>query len=153
MDKIRQKARWVYEAQKARCYNRNCPAYKNYGAKGIGVRYTLKEFYKWYLENYKPGFICGRIDHSKSYSLDNLIAEDNIRVSTIERNERFGNPSKHKMKKVLVIHQKTNTLVAIFSNIKDTAETMGSSVPTIIRSCRKHTEKTFGKWKYQYADC
>lgn len=61
-----------YYNQKARCNIRTNPRYKDNGAKGIKVSYTIREFIGWYLEhikNYKGDSpSVGRIDHSKGYS-------------------------------------------------------------------------------------
>ena len=86
----------AWKDQRQRCNNPNDARFYCYGAKGIKVRYSSEEFVAWYLleyvkrENWKRPQ-CGRIDHSRDYTLDNIElveCSDNVR----ERNQRLGNP-------------------------------------------------------------
>lgn len=76
----------IYASMKARCYNKNSPSYKHYGARGITVcdEWTDKEvvrhhstkgwlaFEKWALEDgYRDDLTIDRIDVNKGYSPDN----------------------------------------------------------------------------------
>ncbi|HFW6576154.1 TPA: hypothetical protein ACICD0_001386 [Campylobacter jejuni] len=61
---------------KQRCYNKNCKAYKYYGAIGIDVceewRNDYYSFCKWAEDNgYKKGLSIDRIDPNKGYYPDN----------------------------------------------------------------------------------
>lgn len=96
---LEKRAYAIFYGQKARCYSRNNPSYRDYGAKGIRVENTVREFIPWWIGEFQkqPWVIpsVGRIDHSKNYSFDNVRMEEkaaNIR----ERNERLGNPTRRK---------------------------------------------------------
>ncbi len=90
-DKNIQKAIWSYEQQVSRCGNKKNPYYKHYGAKGLSVEYSCKEFISWWLQE-KSNFrgkipTVSRIDHDKGYSFDNIKMEDKGK-NTAERNVR-----------------------------------------------------------------
>lgn len=66
--------RRAYYSAKRRCNNPECPSYKYYGAKGIKLLMTMKEFkYLWFRDNAKdmakPSI--DRINPDKSYTLEN----------------------------------------------------------------------------------
>lgn len=66
----------VYYAMLSRCYNKNNPRYKDYGARGITVcsvwRFDNKTFYEWAIKNgYREGLTLDRIDNNKEYSPEN----------------------------------------------------------------------------------
>lgn len=68
----------VYRQMKKRCLDESCPAYPNYGGRGISVcdEWLQKNghlsFEKWALENgYERGLTLDRIDNDKGYSPDN----------------------------------------------------------------------------------
>lgn len=68
----------VYYNMKDRCYNPNCHAYKNYGAKNIGIcdewlgKNGFINFYNWALNNgYEDGLTIDRIKADKDYSPEN----------------------------------------------------------------------------------
>lgn len=65
----------VWHGQRTRCYNKRDKLYKYYGARGIRVKYTSKEFVKWYAENL-IGFIgdpsVDRIDNDGHYEISNI---------------------------------------------------------------------------------
>lgn len=91
-----------YREQRTRCYNKNRKKYKNYGAKGIEVKYTSRQFIGWwlseikYFKGKKP--TIGRINHDGNYEFGNIIIQD-ISDNSIERNKRV--PSFLKPKKVI----------------------------------------------------
>ncbi len=68
----------VYMQMKSRCLDESCPAYPNYGGRGISVCAEWAQqnghlvFEKWALANgYKRGLTLDRIDNDKDYSPDN----------------------------------------------------------------------------------
>lgn len=76
--KSRNKVYQIYSGQIKRCNDTGRKDYKFYGLRGIKVYYTWHEFLAWWREN-EDGFInpsCGRIDHTKGYSLDNIRMEE-----------------------------------------------------------------------------
>ncbi len=93
MEPLARKALETIVDQRRRCSNPKNSGYKTYGAKGIKVEYTSRQFIAWYLENIKkfkgkkPS--VGRIDHSKNYTFDNIEIQscsDNAK----ERCDRLG---------------------------------------------------------------
>lgn len=66
----------VWSGIKDRCYNKNSPAYKNYGGRGIDMyrdwRLHFMSFYDWAIENgYKKGLTIERINNDWGYSPNN----------------------------------------------------------------------------------
>lgn len=61
---------------KSRCYNKNNPRYKYYGARGITMcdewRYSYRAFAEWaYDHGYRSGMSLDRIDNDRGYQPDN----------------------------------------------------------------------------------
>lgn len=84
--KMTQKARrayWIYDRQKR--------------GRRAGNNYSAREFISWWLSNLKKKKWkqpqCGRIDHSKPYSFDNIVMQE-LNENLKERNARCGNPGK-----------------------------------------------------------
>jgi hypothetical protein len=70
------KLKSVYLNMLDRCYNKNCHAYKDYGARGIGVdagwTVDFRHFYNWAIENgYRDGLTLDRIDNDGWYCPEN----------------------------------------------------------------------------------
>lgn len=66
----------IWDSMKARCYNKNHAAYKNYGGRGISVckdwRKNFESFYKWAIENgYQEHLTIDRIDNNGDYCPQN----------------------------------------------------------------------------------
>lgn len=77
---LARKAYMSYLCQRRRCYVKSNARYKTYGAKGIRVKYTAREYIGWYMESFKDfrgKFPCvGRIEHSKDYCFSNIRFEE-----------------------------------------------------------------------------
>lgn len=61
---------------KDRCNRVNCPAYKDYGGRGISICEewldNFESFYRWAISNgYSDTLTIDRIDNNKGYSADN----------------------------------------------------------------------------------
>lgn len=151
MNNIRKKAKWIYDSQKSRCYNKNNPNYKNYGAKGIKVIYGWNDFFNWYLANIKCGYVVGRINHDGNYDFENIRPEMSRSFCTKERNTRYPNPSLHKQKKVLIYHSNSQ-LIAIASSVKQASECSDVPLSTINRDLKCLIKKSNkGRWRFKYA--
>lgn len=66
----------IWDGMKARCYNKNHVAYKNYGGRGITIcdewLNSFKSFYSWSILNgYKENLTIDRIDNNGNYEPSN----------------------------------------------------------------------------------
>lgn len=114
-----------------------------------GCTYKVREFIHWWLENLKTKSwnrpTCGRLDHSKGYSWDNIEMQemaDNSREMVYRTNgiQR----EKAKGKKILVKCKQTDEVVNEFNSIRETAQHFGVSqrlVQFIVYGKYKHSKK------------
>lgn len=74
-----------WENQRARCYRKNHPYFKYYGANGIQVKYDARSFIGWWLFNLKKKKwkdpTVDRINNNKHYSFDNIRMVERIENS------------------------------------------------------------------------
>lgn len=152
--KINKRFYQLWEAQRKRCLNKNEPAYKNYGGKGIIVEYTGWEFVCWCKDNVdkkllNSRFCIGRIDHSKNYTLDNIQVETGFQ-STSERNSRYGNPGR--TKPVRSIDFKSEKILKEFSTIKEAAMYYSMTPPRVIEYCKGKRTKRHDGITFRYVD-
>jgi hypothetical protein len=144
MSEIFQKAYQIFHAQKKRCYNKNSPRYKHYGAKGIKVVYSQDKFLSWYVANYpkkKGNWHVGRKDHSKNYTFSNIefqLAGDN----TSERNARWGNPCRTH-RKVVARDPKTGKVLGRYDSKRAAAQEWQVSEKTVYNHCQGRTTQFF----------
>lgn len=80
----------IYRAMKRRCYNKSCPDYRDYGARGIFVCKEWLEnpenFYKWAEDKYSDGMSIERININKGYSPDNCTFIESKKQARNKRN-------------------------------------------------------------------
>lgn len=118
-------------SQRSRCSYESNKDYKWYGAKGIKVEYSSRDFINWWL-NQKlsncKNVVCSRVDTTKNYSFDN------IQLITKDQNLVI-NPPISRSKKV--IHLSTGKK---FSKIKYAAKFFKISTSTISKHCNNHTK-------------
>jgi hypothetical protein len=137
------KARIAYEAycsQKARSKK----------AGYLPPEYSTREFVGWWLHNLKSfkGTVptCGRIDHKKGYSWDNIFMQDmkeNSREGFL-RNKMHIKASLKNREKVNVHCKKTGDLIAVIPSIRDTARVFSVSqrlVQFLVRGKYKSSKK------------
>ena len=84
----------IWRGIKDRCLNENCPAYKNYGGRGISVckdwEHSFVEFYEWATTNgYKDDLTIDRIDVDEDYCPNNCRWASIIQQNRNKRNNRF----------------------------------------------------------------
>lgn len=133
-DKMCKHSRQAYlswNSQRTRCYNPRHPTFKNYGARGIQVRYSSREFVGWWLHHIKTfkGTIptAGRIDHDGHYEFCNILMQDKA-DNTREVLSRRGSPRKKRI--IETVSQRE------FDSIIDAAKSLGIMRCTIRRSIK-----------------
>lgn len=131
------KAVYIFEKQRARCLYKKDKSYKWYGAKGVLVTYSKREFISWYIKEYtscsfeKPS--VGRIDHSKNYSLDNIEMQEH-RENSRDGMTRSGQNLKNKKKlskKIAVYSKDEKVLLAHINGIRECARLFNINVTNI----------------------
>lgn len=126
-----------YQNQLRRCYTKNNPRYKDNGAKGIEVLYSLREFIAWYLHHInlytgkRPS--VGRIDHSKSYSFDNIRIES-LADNSMERINRVG--TTRPRREVYILDGETKERIYIARSMKEAGKLTGVHPGHIGKYCR-----------------
>lgn len=112
------KAYTSWNDQRIRCYNKKNKDYCRYGAKGIRVLYSSREFITWYLKEITKidltDPVVSRVDHSKSYTLDNISLEERSENSK-EVCNRLGPPTAHHKSVLVKDHRGSFT----FSTLND----------------------------------
>ncbi len=141
-----------YCGQKSRCNNKNSPAYSGYGAKGVKVEYSPRDFISWWLEEMKyfngktPS--VGRVDHSKNYSFENIEMVDRVE-NVKERNTRVGNP--HPKKAIIMLSYPDMTELRRFESTIDVQKYTGVSRGSISRFCKGIRISTRAGYTFRYA--
>lgn len=156
MDQLRKKAITCFHNQRRRCYTKSNPRYKDNGAKGVSVEYTKDQFIDWFIKNYtefggsKPS--VGRIDHSKSYSLDNIRFES-IADNSLERINRIG-PTKPR-RKVLIIDHSSGYPDPVFiaDSCREAARLTGIQDAHVAKYCNGTLKKSANNFSLRYFDC
>lgn len=144
------KASICFDNQVRRCYCKTNPRFKTYGAKGIKIEYTKRQFIQWYLDNYKRRMkipSVGRIDHSKNYKFDNIKFEE-LSDNSMERIVRCGSTKAPKMVNVFrygKFIKKTNSLM-------DAAKLSGVHAGHIGRYCSGKINKSVHGFSFKYAN-
>ncbi len=157
MQEIIKKAKTVYKGQRRRCQHPRAKSYVNYGAKGISVEYTMQQFVDWYvakvLENPIPlrDICCGRIDHSKNYSLDNIQIESKfMSISESANRNKPWLKRKQTGRRIAVCH-KDGTVIKEFESIRACALAMGYHhdwVGAVTRGHRPYPKSMTISFKY-----
>ncbi len=132
--------------QRKRCNNKNSMSYRWYGAKGIQVEYSSREFTSWYLEQFKKRDwkqpTVGRIDHSKNYSFDNIEMQERSDNSSECAKRTNGGVGKKPSKKILVLLRDTLEPVMFFASRKEASEITGIGAKNIWLICNGDTAGT-----------
>lgn len=140
-----------FNNQRRRCYTKTNPRYKDNGAKGIRVLYSVREFIYWYLENIRhyegtrPS--VGRIDHSKDYSFDNIKIES-LADNSMERIIRVG-PTRPR-RPVWAIHKSGKVTFCVSGS--EAAKLTGVQDAHISKYCDGILKRTYGGYTFRYVD-
>ncbi len=144
-----------YRSQMKRCGDPRDPRYKYSGARGIKVTYSLADFVDWWVLNLKTRTswhrpTCGRIDHAKDYSFDNIEMQE-CSENSKERQRRVpGTCPRFPKKKVVLLDSKGNPGI-IFESVKSAEKIM--RLANVIYVCQGKRPATHGfKFKY-YEEC
>lgn len=144
------KAIRIYKNQKTRTTNKNVYSFKNYGKKGITVKYTLRQFVFWFLEKTKNlnninNIVVGRIDHSKNYTLDNIQIEtksESSKEATKRNKHIFGHP-------VIVYERITGKLIGRCDSLKEASNLYGNSFSSVHRIANNMIKNPRTKYIYK----
>ena len=136
-------AYFSYRAQVNRCTNPKNKHYHCYGGKGLGVSYSLDEFVSWWTKSLarrsewkRP--TCGRIDHAKGYSFDNIEMQE-ASENAKEMYHRVGHPTPF-MKKVMMLDSKGNDAI-LFESVHSAQKHLGIfNVGRICKGQRKQEQ-------------
>ena len=160
-DYFLKKAISSYKCQIQRCYYKSKKDYKYYGAKGIEVSYSKRDFVSWYLFNIKnfkgKKPTVGRIDHSKNYSFDNIEMQeltDNIneminrrKLECISGKRRNFNNNGLEIK---ILDYASGNIINTSKSISDAEKLTGVSRNSIIKYCTGEYEKTKGGITFRF---
>lgn len=152
--KISGDVKFAYTAwanQRRRCYVKSNPRYKDNGAKGIGVNYSSREFISWFLFNI-PKFkgrnpSVGRIDHSASYSFENIRIES-VQDNSMERILRVGTTKPRK--RVLILDANTMEPIMIADSIRHASSLTHVWAAHIPKYCTLKIKKSVGGYTFRY---
>ena len=142
----------IYYRQKQRCNNPDHPDYKWWGAKGIKVEYTSKQFVQWYekaIQEYTGDFpSVGRINHKKKYSLDNIEIQS-MSDNAKERIQRKGNPNPGI--KINIFDSNTMNLISVADSAHEASRITGMSYPGILCQCRNNKSIPRKQYIFRFA--
>lgn len=129
-----------YYRQRNRCINKKNRAYRYYGAKGIRVEYSAREFVGWWgkslisFDGHIPS--CGRIDHSKNYCFGNIALED-LNKNRIDGLSRCDDKRSWNRKPVLALDAKTMQILSSHDSTYSAGEHYGVSPILVWKHCTK----------------
>lgn len=153
MTKVVRRAQGVFNGQRQRCINKNVKHYKNYGARGIRVQYTARDFIGWYLSEIEKRKFkmpsVGRIDHDKDYSFDNIQMVEQAENAR-EMYHRTGGNKEVQKRAVVLVH---GDECYKFSSVKEAAEFAGVTQVRISQAARSEQKKKIKlAWDVYYFD-
>lgn len=149
---INKKAVQCFRNQMARCNNPKNPRYKDNGAKGIVVEYSMESFVVWYVENIKnfdgKSPSVGRIDHSRGYSFNNIRFES-LADNSMERISRAGTTKP--MRSVHIVDFETQKIIKTVASLKAAEKETGICSVHISNYCKGRLNKTKGGLTFRFA--
>lgn len=145
-DPLARKAYIIWLGQRDRCGSVNHKGWKNYGAKGIRVEYSSREFVYWCLSNrnFNINSSIGRINHSKNYSLDNIEITTRSK-NAAERNSRLGNPTPPIK---IICHDIAADQWFFFNNIRIASQSIGFHRTAIKNQIQNRINRITGRFVF-----
>ena len=118
---------WV--DQKSRCNNPKTKCFHLYGAKGIKVEYSSREFVGWWVYQQKrlklKNPTVGRIDHNKGYNFKNIKLEEHL------TNSADGRVRANIARRSKIILLKNGKILRRFKSVAEASYKLGVSLRTI----------------------
>lgn len=152
MSPVVKKAYDTWATQRQRCRDPKTESYPHYGARGIKVEYTSREFIDWFLKESEGRDLSqlsvGRKDHDKNYSLDNIEMVTKSENSS-ERYKRAGHP--RGIKKIEIIDANTGTVIAVAQGQLEASKITGVSHCNICGYCTGRYKKSRNGYTFRYA--
>lgn len=140
----------VYRGQVRRCTNVRDKDYKNYGGKGIRVKYSVRKFIQWYLNNLArfkgDNPHVGRVNHDLHYSFDNI----EMVSSELNITERFNRRGPATPKKPVLAYKNSGEFVGRFSSANEAAPKFEISTHAIQNSCRNRRDRGYFGFYFRY---
>jgi len=133
MDKEVYRAFRAFHAQKRRCYCRTSPDYKYYGAKGVRVKYKVREFISWWLAHPKKVLRFERLSVDRKNSKGHYEL-GNIRLIPLGQNVAEAN-RRTKAKPIIVYLAASMTPVLKCRSIQEAMQKTGCSYRKIAGDC------------------
>lgn len=141
-----------WREQRTRCYNKKRAKYKNYGAKGIEVKYTSREFIGWWLQEIKKfngeDPTIARIDHDGHYEFGNVRIESRSDNSK-ERGARLGPFMNYR---AINVYDKDFKFIERIEGISVAAEKYRVRPSYIYEQCKLQYKKTMKGLFFRYAE-
>jgi hypothetical protein len=130
----------TWKNQNTRCRNEKTKDFASYGRKGLSVSYSSREFIGWWLKNIvefkgiNPQ--CGRIDHSKGYSFDNIVIQSRYE-NLKEKWDRVGPLVLEKP--VICYERATMKILSFFKSSAEASRKLGISRGLISQAARNRS--------------
>lgn len=146
----------IYCSMVNRCYCESSKSYASYGAKGIRILFSKRQFIGWWcasLKNFKGDLpTTGRIDHALHYSFDNIVMQENAENS-LEMIARRGTPTPPRA--VAVLNADTLAVLYICESLHAAERRTGIGFQNIYKHCKGHPfyKRTRSGLTFRYAEC
>lgn len=152
MEPVAKKAYSVYRHKKERCLRPSHAAYKYYGARGVRVLYTPREFIGWWIDQQERLKLknpsVSRIDHSGNYEFGNIKLEE-MRDNILDMNVRLN--GHRPTRAVICIDNSSDEPLMRFDSIKDAALVTGVERSTVSHLCARRINQSDG-FTFRYAE-
>jgi hypothetical protein len=147
----------IYCGMVNRCYCESSKTYKSYGAKGIRILFSKRQFIGWWCKNLKTfkGSLptTGRVDHSLHYSFDNIFMQENSE-NTLEMLGRCGTPTPPRA--VAVLNAETLEVLYLCESLHEAERRTGICFQNIYKYCKgtyPYYKRTRSGLTFRYAEC